>query len=485
MPANTQYNNNLPSQLYINGKWCDASDGKRFAVNNPFDESVIAQVSSATVADAQLALAAASAAQKEWAKRTPRDRATILSNIFNEFHNRIEDFIHVITLENGKARGDSVGEANYAAEFFRWYAEEAVRPEGFYGLAPASGARTLVHERPAGIALLITPWNYPAAMGTRKIAPALAAGCGVILKPASETPLTSLLLMEVLQAAGVPDGLVNVLPTRNTGPVVDTLLDDPRVRVVSFTGSTEVGRHLLTGCARQILTPAMELGGNAPFIVCKDAVIDDAVDGLMMAKMRNLGEACTAANRIYLHESIADSFTEKYVAKMAALTIGNGLQDGIDVGPLVNSATRNKVDELVQDAIKQGATCLLGGVVPDGPGFCYPPTVLTNVPSTAKCCNDEIFGPVAAIQTFTDEDEIITRANDTEYGLVAYLYCAELGRGLALSEQLEYGMVGLNRGLVSDPAAPFGGVKQSGIGREGGREGIREFVETQYISTVI
>ncbi len=477
--------NELPSQLYINGEWCDASDGARFDVLNPFDESVIAQVSSATVADAQAALATAESAQKAWAQRTPRDRATVLMKVFEEFQRRVEDFTRLITLENGKAYGDAIGEANYAAEFFRWYAEEAVRPEGHYGHAPASGARTLVHERPAGIALLITPWNYPAAMGTRKIAPALAAGCAVILKPASETPLTSLLLMEVLKIAGVPDGLVNVIPTRQTGPVVDALLDDPRIRVVSFTGSTEVGRQLLTGCARNILNPAMELGGNAPFIVCEDSDLDAAADGLMMAKMRNLGEACTAANRIYLHDSIAAEFTEKYVAKMAALTVGNGLEERIDVGPLVNRATRDKVHELVQDAVAQGAKCLLGGTMPDGPGFCYPPTVLTDVPAQAKCCHDEIFGPVAAIQTFTDEAEVIDRANTTEYGLVAYLYCGELGRGLKLSEQLEFGMVGLNRGLVSDPAAPFGGVKQSGIGREGGREGIREFVETQYISTVI
>lgn len=475
----------LPCQLYINGKWRDASDGASFDVFNPFDETVLAQVSSATVNDAQDALNAAQAAQKEWAQRSPRDRAVVLSRVFDEFHKRFEDFVRVITLENGKARADAVGEANYAAEFFRWYAEEAVRPEGHYGHAPSSGARTLVHERPAGIALLITPWNYPAAMGTRKIAPALAAGCAVILKPASETPLTSLLLMEVLQAAGVPDGLVNVIPTRQTGPVVDTLLDDSRIRVVSFTGSTEVGRHLLAGCARQILNPAMELGGNAPFIVCEDADIDAAADGLMMAKMRNLGEACTAANRIYLHHTIAAAFTEKFVAKMAALTVGNGLEEGVDVGPLVNRATRDKMDQLVQDAIKQGAKCLLGGEVPAGPGFVYPPTVLTNVAEQSKCCHDEIFGPVAAIQTFTDESQVIERANNTQYGLVAYLYCGELGRGLKLSEQLEFGMVGLNRGLVSDPAAPFGGVKQSGIGREGGREGIREFVEIQYISTVI
>ena len=472
-------------QLFIDGQWRDASDGARFPVYNPADESLLCDVASASVDDARAALDAADRAQREWAARSPRERSVVLSRAFELFSARLDEFARLITLENGKARSDAMGEAAYAAEFFRWYAEEAVRVEGHYGLAPASGARTLVHQKPAGLALLITPWNYPAAMGTRKIAPALAAGCGVIIKPASETPLTMLALMPLLAEAGVPAGLISVLPTRRTGAVIDQLLDDRRVRVVSFTGSTEVGRTLLQGAARQILNPAMELGGNAPFIVCADADIDAAVDGLMVAKMRNLGEACTAANRIYVHRQVEAEFVDKYVAKMAALRVGNGLDEGVDVGPLVNRATRDKVASLVEDALRRGANCHLGGQVPEGPGHFYPPTVLTDVPADAACCSDEIFGPVAAIQTFDDEAEVIARANDTDYGLVAYLYCGELGRGLRLGEQLDFGMLGLNRGLVSDPAAPFGGVKQSGIGREGGREGMLEFMETQYISTVI
>ena len=347
----------------------------------------------------------------------------------------------------------------------------------------ATGARVLVHQKPAGIAVLVTPWNYPAAMGTRKIGPALAAGCPVVVKPASETPLTMLALVDILEEAGVPPGVVNVLPSRSSGAVVGAMLADPRVRVVSFTGSTEVGRKLLHAAADNVVKPAMELGGNAPFIVCKDADIDAAAEGLMVAKMRNLGEACTAANRIYVHEDIETAFVEAFTAKMAALKMGDGLKGDVDVGPLVNAETRDKVDHFVRDAVEKGAEVKLGGTRPDGPGFFYPPTVLTNVPDNAECLCDEIFGPVAAIQSFNDSDDIIARANDTEYGLVAYLYTGDMRRGLALSEQLDFGMIGLNRGLVSDPSAPFGGVKQSGLGREGGKEGLHEFQETQYIST--
>jgi succinate-semialdehyde dehydrogenase/glutarate-semialdehyde dehydrogenase len=350
-------------------------------------------------------------------------------------------------------------------------------------MRPASGARIIVQHKPAGIAVLITPWNYPAAMGTRKIAPALAAGCPVIIKPASETPLTMLRLMPLLEEAGVPKGLVNVLPSRQTGAVVDAMLHDPRVRVVSFTGSTQVGRKLLHAAADQVLKPAMELGGNAPLIVFDDADIDVAVEGAMLAKMRNLGEACTAANRFYVHEAILDEFTAEFAKAMAALKVGNGLDEGIDVGPLINADTRNKVAAFVEDALRKGARLHLGGTLPNGPGFFYPPTVLSNVPETADCVRDEIFGPVAAIQTFTDQDDVIARANDTEYGLVAYVFTRDLKRGMQVCERLEYGMVGLNRGLVSDPAAPFGGVKQSGLGREGGHEGMLEFMESQYIST--
>jgi len=472
------------TDLYIGGAWREASDGNRFPVINPADESEIATVASGTVDDAIAAVDAADAAFQGWRERSPRERSEILRKAFELFSARLEDFARLITLENGKARSDAMGEAAYAAEFFRWYAEEAVRAEGHLGLAPASGARTLVHHKPIGIAVLVTPWNYPAAMGTRKIAPALAAGCPVVIKPASETPLTMLELMPLLEEAGVPAGVVNVLPSRQSGAVVDAMLHDPRVRAVSFTGSTEVGRKLLHAAADQILKPAMELGGNAPFIVFDDADLDAAADGLMVAKMRNLGEACTAANRIYVHDRVKDAFVEKFTAKMAALKVGNGLEEGVDVGPLVNADTRDKVAAFVDDAVAKGAKVQLGGNRPNGKGFFYPPTVLTDVPDNADCLHDEIFGPVAAIQTFSGDDEVVSRANDTEYGLVAYLYSGDMRRGLKVSERLDFGMIGLNRGLVSDPAAPFGGVKQSGLGREGGKEGMAEFMETQYISTI-
>jgi succinate-semialdehyde dehydrogenase/glutarate-semialdehyde dehydrogenase len=474
--------NDLYTELYIGGEWRPASDGRRFDVLNPADETVLASVASGTVEDAINALDAAEAAFGGWAARKPRERAEVLRKAFELFSARREEFAELITLENGKARADAMGEAAYSAEFFRWYAEEAVRAEGSVQMAPASGARILVQQKPAGLAVLVTPWNYPAAMGTRKIAPALAAGCPVVIKPASETPLTMLALMPLLAEAGVPPGVVNVLPTRRSGPVVDAMLHDPRVRVVSFTGSTEVGRKLLHAAADQVIKPAMELGGNAPFIVFEDADIDAAVEGCMVAKMRNLGEACTSANRIYVHAAIENEFTEKFTKKMAALKVGNGLDKDIDVGPLVNADTRDKVVRFVDDALAKGAELKLGGKKPDGKGFFYPPTVITNVPDTADCLRDEIFGPVAMIQKFTDQEDVIRRANDTEYGLVAYLYTDDLKRGLQVSERLEYGMVGLNRGLVSDPAAPFGGVKQSGLGREGGHEGMLEFMETQYIS---
>ncbi|WP_245578952.1 NAD-dependent succinate-semialdehyde dehydrogenase [Cucumibacter marinus] len=472
----------MNTDLFIDGQWREGADGDRFDVINPADESVLASVASATVDDARAALDAAQNAFAGWAARTPRQRAEVLRKAFELFTERLEDFARLITLENGKARADAMGEATYAAEFFRWFSEEAVRADGMITQAPSSGARILVQHKPAGIAVLVTPWNYPAAMGTRKIAPALAAGCPVIIKPASETPLTMLALMPLLEEAGVPKGVVNVLPTRRTGPVVDAMLHDPRVRVISFTGSTGVGRTLLKASADQVLKPAMELGGNAPLIVFEDADIDIAVEGAMLAKMRNLGEACTAANRIYVHEAIAEAFTTRFTARMADLKMGNGLEQGVDVGPLVNADTRSKVAEFVDDAIGKGAELRLGGKTPSGKGYFYPPTVLLGVPEDALCVHDEIFGPVAAIQTFSDQDDVIRRANDTEYGLVAYVFTEDMKRGLQVCEKLQYGMVGLNRGLVSDPAAPFGGVKQSGLGREGGHEGMLEFMETQYIS---
>ncbi|BDW84532.1 NAD-dependent succinate-semialdehyde dehydrogenase [Roseicyclus marinus] len=470
----------LHTDLYIDGAWHKTDT--RFDVINPATEQVIASVASAEIADADAALDAAERAMADWAKRTPRDRSEVLRRAWELMTARLEDFARLITLENGKARADAMGEAAYAAEFFRWFAEEAVRADGMITRAPASGARIMVQHKPAGLAVLITPWNYPAAMGTRKIAPALAAGCAVIIKPASETPLTMLALMPLLEEAGVPKGLVNVLPSKRTGALVDHMLHDPRVRVVSFTGSTGVGRTLLKSAADQVLKPAMELGGNAPVLVLHDADMDTAINGTMLAKMRNLGEACTAANRIYVHESIAAEFTQRLAARMSALKVGDGSDPGVDVGPLVNAGTRDKVAAFVADALAKGATLECGGTIPEGPGYFYPPTVLSNVPQDADCVHDEIFGPVAAIQTFTDEEDAIARANATEYGLVAYVFSRDFRRAMQVCERLDYGMVGLNRGLVSDPAAPFGGTKQSGLGREGGHEGMLEFMETQYIS---
>ena len=466
------------TNLYINGAWVDGADKVRFDVINPATEEVLTSVASAEISDADAALDAAEAAMKEWAAKTPRHRSEVLRKAWELMTARLDEFANLITLENGKAGTDAKGEATYAAEFFRWFAEEAVRADGLITHAPASGARIMVQHKPAGLAVLVTPWNYPAAMGTRKIAPALAAGCAVIIKPASETPLTMLALMPLLEEAGVPHGLVNVLPSRKTGALVDHMLHDPRVRVVSFTGSTGVGRKLLHSAADQVLKPAMELGGNAPLLVFEDADLDVAVEGAMLAKMRNLGEACTAANRIYVHEDVAEAFTAKFTAAMSALKVGDGTDPSVDVGPLVNADTRDKVAAFVADAVAKGAKIECGGSTPNGTGFFYPPTVMSNVSEDADCVHDEIFGPVAAIQTFTDQEDVIRRANDTEYGLVAYVFSENMKRALQVCERLEYGMVGLNRGLVSDPAAPFGGVKQSGLGREGGHEGMLEFMET-------
>jgi succinate-semialdehyde dehydrogenase/glutarate-semialdehyde dehydrogenase len=473
---------NVPTDLWIGGKWRKASDQGRFDVIDPATENKIASVASATVADAQAAVDAAGLAFEGWAARKPRERAEILRKSYELIMRDAERLAKLITLENGKALSDSRGEVAYAAEFFRWYAEEAVRNIGEVSRAPASGARIFVHHKPAGIAVLVTPWNFPAAMATRKIGPALAAGCTVVLKPASDTPLTMLALMPILEEAGVPAGVVNVIPSRQSGKVVGAMLADPRVRVVSFTGSTEVGRSLLHAAADHVVKPAMELGGNAPFIVFEDADIDAAIEGAMIAKMRNMGEACTSANRFYVHADVHREFADKLTAKMRSLRMGNGLDDGVAVGPLVNAEAREKVVELVEDAVGKGAKILTGGTAPSGPGFFYPATVLDGVPDGATMLREEIFGPVAAIQTFRSEAEVIKRANETEYGLVAYLFTRDLSRGMRVSEQLDFGMIGLNRGLVSDPAAPFGGMKQSGIGREGAHEGLMEFLETQYVS---
>src|SRR6476619_341823 len=473
---------NVPTDLWIGGKWKKSSDGARFDVIDPATENKIASVASASIDDAKAALDAAQVAFGPWAAKKPRERGEILRKAYELIMRDAERLAKLITIENGKALSDSRGEVAYAAEFFRWFAEEAVRNIGQISVAPSSGARIVAYHKPAGIAVLVTPWNFPAAMATRKIGPALAAGCTVVLKPASDTPLTMLALMPILEEAGVPAGAVNVIPSRSSGKVVSAMLHDPRVRVLSFTGSTEVGRKLLHEAADNIIKPSMELGGNAPFIVFDAADIEAAIDGAMIAKMRNMGEACTAANRFYVHEKVHDEFAKKLTAKMGSLKLGNGLDEGVNLGPLVNKEGRHKVIELVDDAVKKGAKILVGGKLPEGPGFFYPATVLTNVPDSAKMLNEEIFGPVASIQTFKTEDEAIKRANDTEFGLVAYLYTKDLGRGMRVSEKLAFGMIGLNRGLVSDPAAPFGGTKQSGLGREGAQEGMKEFLETQYVS---
>jgi succinate-semialdehyde dehydrogenase / glutarate-semialdehyde dehydrogenase len=473
---------NVPTQLFLGGEWRDASDGGTFAVDNPATGEVLADVASATVEDGLAALDAAEKAFPAFAALKPRERGEMLRKAFELMTAEKEEFARLITLENGKALSDSRGEAAYAAEFFRWSSEEAARATGDFYRGPSTGARIVVGHKPAGIAVLVTPWNFPAAMATRKMGPALAAGCPVILKPASATPLTMLKLMEIMEKAGVPKGIVSVLPSAHTGKLVDTLLHDPRVRVVSFTGSTEVGRKLLHSAADNIVNPAMELGGNAPFVVFEDADVDAAVEGAIVAKMRNIGEACTAANRFYVHDKVHDRFAKKLADRMGGMKVGDGLEDGIEVGSLVNAETRDKVVELVEDALKRGAKVLTGGSIRNGPGYFYQPTVLVDVPDDARCFREEIFGPVAALTRFTDETDAVTRCNDTEYGLVAYVFTGDLKRGLAFSEKLDFGMIGLNRGIVSDPAAPFGGMKQSGIGREGAHFGIMEFLETQYIS---
>ena len=473
---------NAPTELLIGGRWRPASDGARISVLNPATGAELASVASGAVEDGLAAVAAAHDAGPAWAATAPRARAEILRRAFELMTARAEDLATLIVLENGKALADARGEVAYAAEFFRWYAEEAVRGQGSVQTAPSGTNRILVLRQPIGVAVLVTPWNFPAAMATRKIGPALAAGCTVVLKPASETPLTALAIAAILAEAGVPDGVVNVLPSKRSGPVVSAMLHDPRVRKVSFTGSTEVGRRLLAEAAETVLSVSMELGGNAPFLVFADADLDNAVAAAMVAKMRNGGEACTAANRFYVERPVAEEFTARLTREMAAVPMGPGLGDGIRLGPLVNAESLDKVASLVDGTVALGATVRTGGARVDGPGFFYPPTVLAGVPSGAPVLTEEIFGPVAPVVTFDREDEAIELANATEFGLVSYLCTGDLSRGLRVAEALDSGMVGLNRGVVSDPAAPFGGTKQSGIGREGGHEGMLEFTESKYIA---
>jgi succinate-semialdehyde dehydrogenase/glutarate-semialdehyde dehydrogenase len=472
----------LPFELFVGGKAVPASDGGRFDVIDPATGEVVASVANGTVEDAMSAVDAADAAAEAWAATAPRERAEVLRRAFELMTSRSDELAHLISLENGKALVDARGEVAYAAEFFRWYAEEAVRAAGTLMTAPSGQNRIVVVQQPVGIAVLVTPWNFPAAMATRKIGPALAAGCTVVLKPASDTPLTALLMGRILDDAGVPAGVVNVLPARRSGAVVSAMLHDPRVRKLSFTGSTEVGRMLLKEAADQVVNCSMELGGNAPFVVLEDADLEAAVDGAMVAKMRNGGEACTAANRFFVHADVADDFSARLAERMAGMRLGPGTADDTQVGPLVNEEAVSKVDELVRGAVDAGSRVVVGGTRPDRPGFYYDPTVLADVPPGAAILKEEIFGPVAPIVTFADEAEAIRLANDTEFGLVSYVYTRDLARGLRVSEALESGMVGLNRGLVSDPAAPFGGTKQSGLGREGGHEGMLDYLESQYIA---
>jgi succinate-semialdehyde dehydrogenase / glutarate-semialdehyde dehydrogenase len=472
----------VPTQLLIGGTHRPASDGATFDVIDPATGRSLATIASGTESDALACVDAAAAAAQGWAATPPRKRSEILHRTYQLMVDRVDELALLVTAENGKALADAKGEVLYSAEFFRWYAEEAVRIRGDIQTAPGGANQILVVRQPVGVALLVTPWNFPAAMAARKIAPALAAGCTTILKPASETPLTALAVATLMEEAGVPAGVVNVLPSKQSGKVVAAMLADARVRKLSFTGSTEVGRTLLKLASGRIVNCSMELGGNAPFVVFADADLDAVVEGAMVAKMRNGGEACTAANRFYVESSIAEEFTARLTAAMGALTVGPGSDAEVGVGPLVNEATRSKVAELVSQAVTAGATLELGGHSPAGPGFFYPPTVLTGVAPDAAILRTEIFGPVAPIVTFASEEEAVDLANNTEYGLVAYVYTTDLARGLRVSERIEAGMVGLNRGLVSDPAAPFGGVKESGLGREGGVEGLLAFTETKYIA---
>ncbi|MEM6110726.1 NAD-dependent succinate-semialdehyde dehydrogenase [Mycobacterium sp. 050272] len=451
-------------------------------VINPATEDVVAEVSGGDVDTATRAVSAAQSAMEGWAARSPRERSDILRRAFDLMIARADGLAQLIVLENGKSLADARSEVLYAAEFFRWYSEEAVRLSGEVTAAPAGTNRIMVLHQPIGVALLITPWNFPAAMATRKLGPALAAGCSVVLKPASETPLTALAIAALMADAGVPAGVINVVPSRRSDAVASTLLDDERVRKLSFTGSTEVGRRLLAHAARTVVSTAMELGGNAPFIVFDDADIDSAVAGAMIAKLRNGGSACTAANRFIVHQSIADTFSAQLARAMSQLAVGPGLDPGTDIGPLINAATRNKVSSLVQSALDSGAKALVGAKAPDREGYYYLPTVLASVPHNADILDDEIFGPVAPVTTFDHLDEAVALANATEYGLVSYVYTGNLRTGLQVGERLDCGMVGINRPVVSDPAAPFGGTKQSGLGREGGHEGMLEFTENKYLA---
>ncbi|HZK05956.1 MAG TPA: NAD-dependent succinate-semialdehyde dehydrogenase [Actinomycetaceae bacterium] len=473
----------VPHGLFINGEFTvtDAA----FEVGNPATEEVLAEVSDAGPEHAMAALDAACEAADDWAATDPRKRAEILRSAFELITERGEVFATLMTLEMGKPLAESRGEVAYGAEFFRWFSEEASRIAGRWMTAPSGGNRLITMKQPVGPVYAITPWNFPLAMGTRKIGPALAAGCTVVIKPASATPLTMLYLMQTLKDAGLPAGVVNCVTSSKSSAVSEPILSDPRLRKLTFTGSTAVGRILLEQAAENVLRTSMELGGNAPFLVLADADVDAAVEGAMPAKFRNNGEACTAANRFYVHRDVAAEFTEKLVVAVEKLVVGNGLDDGATLGPLVDEATIGKVAELVDDAVAKGARALTGGGRIEGPGHFYSPTVLTDVGSDARLLKEEIFGPVAPIVTVDSDEDALAGANDTEFGLISYVYTRDISSALTTAERLEAGMVALNTGVISNPAAPFGGVKQSGLGREGSHEGIEEYLETKYIGMAL
>jgi succinate-semialdehyde dehydrogenase / glutarate-semialdehyde dehydrogenase len=472
----------VPKQLYVDGRWRDASGGGMLTVEDPSTGEPLVEVADAQPDDALAALAAAAQKQAEWGAHPPRERGEILRRAFEAIVERTDELALLMTLEMGKAFAESRAEISYAAEFFRWFAEEAVRIHGRYMVNTTGIGRILTMRQPVGPCVFVTPWNFPTAMGTRKIAPAIAAGCTMVVKPAQQTPLSMLALAKILEQAGLPGGVLNVITAKRSGAVIEPLLKDSRARKLSFTGSTEVGRRLIEQSAEQILRVSMELGGNAPFLVFEDADLDAAVDGAMLAKMRNVGEACTAANRFHVHESLAEEFARRIAERMGALKVGRGADPDTDVGPLIDEAQRTKVAELVEDAKQRGARVLLGGEPVGERGYFYAPTVLDRVPDDARLLGEEIFGPVAPVATFSSETQAIEAANRTEYGLVAYVYTRDLDRAFRVCEAIETGMVGLNQGVVSNPAAPFGGVKQSGFGREGGFEGIGEYLETKYVA---
>ncbi|HEX2017010.1 MAG TPA: NAD-dependent succinate-semialdehyde dehydrogenase [Solirubrobacteraceae bacterium] len=472
----------VPKQLYIDGRWCDATGAGTLAVEDPSTTETLCEVADGQLPDARAALTAASEHQATWGQHAPRERGEILRRAFELVSERVDDLALLMTLEMGKPVSESRAEIAYAAEFLRWFGEEAVRISGRYSVNQTGEGRVLVMRQPVGPCLFITPWNFPLAMGARKIAPAIAAGCTMVVKPAKQTPLSMLALVEILEQAGLPPGVLNLITASSSGTVMEPLIRDPRARKLSFTGSTEVGRKLIEQSAQQVLRVSMELGGNAPFLIFEDADLDAAVDGAMIAKMRNIGEACTSANRFHVAASVAGEFSQRLAERMGALKVGRGTEEGVEVGPLIDSDQREKVSELVTDAVDRGARVLVGAEPTGERGYFYRPTVLGDVPSDARLLKEEIFGPVAPVTSFDSEEQALSAANDTEFGLVAYVYTADLKRALRVVEGLETGMVGLNQGMVSNAAAPFGGVKQSGFGREGGFEGIHEYLETKYVA---